>query len=98
MENEMNGKNGIRLEIQGWLVRILRRMFREVGEVFDEDYVQADGWYLRHSWTKQKEEEFAIWMKQQLKKQHPWKYRPDRLIDDEIGYFLLNYGWKTEDK
>lgn len=86
------------LELQGWLVRIFKRMFREVGEVFDEEYVREPGWYLKREWTQRQQEDFSIWLYYSLKKQHPWKYMPEDKLREQVSYFILNYGWKVKNE
>ena len=98
MGNDMKGRCDGELEIQGWLVRVLRHMFKEVGAVFDEDEVRKPDWYLKHTWTKRQEEDFAVWLRKTLKKQHPWKYRPEKLLKQDIDFFILNYGWKVKEE
>lgn len=96
MGNEVKGRDNKSLELQGWLVRILRHMFKEVGQVFWEEDVQKDGWFDRYSWSEYMCGEFRAWMRKTLKKQHPWKYMREGLLNKELDYFIKNYAWRVQ--
>ncbi len=77
--------------------KVLSEMFRVVGaeNEFDEDFLKQEKWYLKHSWTQSQENSFQDWLRKYLRKREPWKHFSDKKLNSEIGYFMLNYGWRT---
>ena len=73
----------------------LVEMFKRVGLVYpDKKFTDQPEWYCKKSWTEEEQEDFRKWMKAKLKKVFPhWQAR---LIDKEIGYFILMWGWTTK--
>ena len=76
----------------------LIKMFEAVGleYSFDEvlEYAKQDNWYMTKTWTKDREDEFTAWMDELLKKRTSWNKETRA---KEIGYFLLQWGWKRAD-
>ncbi len=85
--------------------KLLREMFRRVGEDFDDPEWQAlmgdrehklgTPWYQRRTWTLADEESFRAWAIQGLRDDLRWpKYRAER----EIPWFLLQWSWSYSDE
>lgn len=73
-------------------------MGRRVGldwKTFDDvlKYQKENGvtWYTTQTWSKQEQDDFSEWMKDLLKKE---KFT-EKIILNEVGWFLLSYGWKV---
>lgn len=78
----------------------MMEMFRRVGlamETYEEVAKWAedhgDHWFMCRTWTEEQEDDFRKWMKDYLKKSTRWSVRT---IENEIRYFILMWGWKTE--
>jgi len=68
----------------------IKEMFKRVGLKYPNKLTKQNDWYLKRSWTKKEQDDFADWMRKLLKKQGFTK------IDNEIGMFLLMWGWKVD--
>jgi hypothetical protein len=84
-------------KIPKWMIVILQEMFDRVGELFTEDYVKEEGWWLKHEWTKAQEQSFQDWLYRHLRRHKPWKSMSQYKMKGEIGYFMLSYGWKHKE-
>ena len=72
----------------------LKEMFKRVGEKYpNKKLTDQKDWYTKRTWTDKEEKDFSKWMKGYLKKKLKWS---SRLIDNEVGMFLLMWGWKCE--
>lgn len=70
----------------------LKEMFRRVGEDYpNPELTEHEDWYTLRTWTKDQEDDFRLWMKKLLKKRY--KHWGQRLVDNEVGMFLLMWGW-----
>lgn len=91
-------------EIGKHLEIILTKMFEIVGETFTKEYVQEDGWYLKHTWTISQEKAFLDWMVRyvindkeatfELSGKHGLRVRDISLM---VSQFVMFYGWKVQD-
>ena len=80
---------------------ILEKMFSYVGEKYTPEYVKQDEWFLNHSWTEEKQDEFISWLIDYLKNpearkevmRFPTKDR--KSLEMFSQHFVLNFGWKT---
>lgn len=85
------------------LKEILEKMFSYVGEKYTPEYVKQDEWFLNHSWTKEQQDEFIVWLVDYLKNSEarkelmmfPIKDRKNLVMFSQ--HFVFNYGWKTID-
>lgn len=80
--------------------KCLIEMGRRVGldwKTFDDvlEYQKENGvtWYTTKTWTKEEQDDFGEWMKKLLKKE---KFFTEKTIMNEVGWFLLSYGWKID--
>ena len=70
---------------------LLKEMFVRMGVEYSEDFVNQDGWYLKHSWSLEAESEYKKWAVEWLRKNLKWtKYRSGR----EMDWFLVCFGWR----
>lgn len=72
---------------------IMERLFAAIGIEFKEEIVKEEDWYLKHTWTKEQEEEFTIWLTKLIMKK---KARNKTRAQKEASFFVFAYGWKTE--
>lgn len=73
---------------------IMERLFAVIGLEFKEETVKEERWYLKHTWTKEQENEFTQWLTRLLmKKKRMSKIRATK----EAQYFVFAYGWKIGD-
>jgi type IV secretory pathway component VirB8 len=72
----------------------LIQMFTRVGEYYpNKKLTNQKDWYTKRSWTEEEQEDFSKWMEKYLKKHFKWN---KRMIGNEVGMFLLNWGWTTK--
>ena len=72
----------------------LVEMFSRVGEKYpNKKLTDQPDWYRKRSWTEKEEKDFKVWMEKYLKKHFKWT---KRMIDNEVGMFILNWGWTTK--
>lgn len=84
------------------LVPILKKMCEMVGADYDKLDFKKEGWYLKHTWTKDKEAEFQKWMVEYLNNNREARnilmYYPNKnktRIKDSVKAFIWNFGWKV---
>ena len=71
----------------------LVEMFRMVGEKYpNKKLTDQKDWYTKRSWTESEEQDFKKWMGKYLKKNFKWS---KKMIEKEVGMFLLMWGWTT---
>jgi len=76
-------------------VEALVELFKRVGlEYPDKEFTAQDDWYLKKTWTKEQEDDYRKWLHKLMKKH--MKYYSKRKRDDEVGLFMVCYGWKIE--
>lgn len=51
-------------------------------------------WYQAKTWTSAEEQSFRLWAAKLMKARYGWS---ERTIVNELGMFLLNFGWRTVD-
>lgn len=69
-------------------------MFIKVGLEYTEDYCKRQEWYLTKSWTIDEQNDFKEWGEKLLRKELKMSnYRAEK----EMGWFLLNCGWRTKE-
>jgi hypothetical protein len=74
-----------------FLVKALRRMFREVGQNYASEAVGKLEWFLEHTWTLEQEREFRTWFAAQAVKDLAWD---KRYAAKQAQWFVLFYGWQ----
>jgi len=73
----------------------LKEMFRRVGEEYpNEELTSQDEWYHLRTWTEEAKQDFEKWMTALIKKRHKL---PMEKVYAEVAFFLLMWGWKTDD-
>lgn len=82
-------------------VEIMTKMCDAIRVDYKDVDFQADHWYWSHTWTKEQEEEFRVWLGKFLVK-HKYatkgKKRGQNAGYYEAGKLIMNYGWKLETK
>ncbi len=86
-----------------YLKEILKEMCKRVGAKFSKLDFNSPEWFTQYRWTREEEKEFKKWMfnySKKNKKCYQELYgRPflnDRVLEEAIGLFLLDYGWMYE--
>ena len=86
------------------LKEILQEMCKRVGTNLSEIDVQHPNWFLEYSWSKEEENDFKEWLDDYLKNNKEF-FKSVYIVPNNkasrnkaIGWFLLNYGWKTLQK
>lgn len=75
--------------------KYLKEMFKRVGEKFpNPELTDQEDWYSLREWTEEEEKSYGAWLKKQIKKD--FSYMTSRMIDLEVGMFLLNWGWRIK--
>ena len=79
---------------------ILKEMCNRVGQDYETFDFKDPQWFLKHSWTREEEEDFRIWLGKFLKK-HKYVGSGTKRGQDwgyyEAGKLLGNYGWRTKE-
>lgn len=85
------------------LIKILRKMCSLADVEFDSVDFDEESWYCKHSWSKEQEEEFTIWLTDFMKKKENRTVSGagSLLSNNEARIkfaesFVMHYGWKTE--
>jgi len=87
-----------------YLIRIIKHMC----DVIDVDYTtidcKEDGWYEKHTWTIEQEDNFLMWLSSELYNNEAMREElltdPERSIENcftAAVHFVGNFGWDTED-
>ena len=83
---------------------ILKIMCAYAGANFDDIDFTSNDWFLKHSWTIDKQDEFMWWFVDHLynnkdAREAICKYpRKDKKYLVQVAeMFILNYGWKIKD-
>ena len=86
-------------KITGHLAVILRKMCSTVGAKFEDIDFSKDGWYTKHTWSKEDEGAFAKWLYKYLGDRTVWRglygLGPNtaRVRKNAVTWFLASYGW-----
>jgi len=83
---------------------ILTEMFKRIGQHYTPKKTQAKEWYLKHSWTIQKQQDFTEWLGDYLYKNKQAREEIMRLPSlktkkrclQAAADFTFNYGWKLK--
>jgi len=82
---------------------IIMKMCEIAGVDFYKMGFDVKGWYTKHTWTKQQEYTFVLWLELYLTKhkearmevmQHPTSDK--KVISKFAKWFKFNYGWKIK--
>lgn len=82
---------------------VLKEMCDRVGADVESVDFKEHGWYFKHSWTQEEEEEFVQWLADKLKNKEfrnsllkfPSLYRMKSGRLKAAKEFVMFYGWKT---
>ena len=87
------------------LNNILRKMCEYANVEYDPNLFNLTDFYLRHSWTMEKAEEFVKWLADEIyNNKETWyyfgfNYKPSKKMCYKAAKnFELNYGWTYADK
>lgn len=73
---------------------IMNKMFSYVGIPFSLKFTEEPEWYLKHTWTKEQEEDFIKWLTQY----HINKLKyPKESARNSALLFNLCFGWKQQE-
>ena len=75
-------------------LKAFKRMFRAVGRRFSPTVPTTPDWFLARSWTPKQEVAYREWFVREARRDLRWSKRQ---ATKEAGWFLLFYGWKTEE-
>ena len=83
-------------KIDRFMRSALDKMFQSVGfECFDEEFTKQDNWYTLRGWTVEQQNEYRDWFISECRKK--LRMRKSQ-AEQEFGFFLLSWGWKTTDQ
>jgi len=69
------------------------KMHQAIGVPFSWDECQKEDWFLKHTWTREQELDFKVWLVGEMRKD--FKISRKRAIN-EADWFILDFGWKTK--
>lgn len=72
--------------------QIIEKMFSFVGAPYTNEFVSQPEWYLKYSWTPEREAEFKEWLIRFLRTKY---HVPKHLAANEAAWFMLHCGWTT---
>lgn len=75
-------------------IAALKKMFSMVEQKYSADFCKKNGWFLKRSWTEQKQKKFKVWLVKELRTLSMTK----RMAEVEAEWFICNYGWTTKEK
>ena len=83
---------------------IIKEMFKRVGADYDSADLEDPDWFRKHTWTKEEQEQFSLWLKQYLKNNKEAREElmkvptaNKRHIDKFVNMFVFNYGWMLKE-
>ena len=77
--------------------KCLKEMFKRVGlEYPNKELTSQDDWYHKHTWTTEQDNDFRAWLTKAVKNDN--KFYSARQIESQVELFLLQWGWRIEDK
>ena len=85
-----------------YLVKILKQMCEVISVDYDTVDFKEDGWYHKHTWTVEEEDNFLIWLAGQFYNNDDM--REELLMDPEKSlencftaavHFMANFAWDT---
>lgn len=85
-----------------YLVRLIKKMCEIVNVDYDSIDFQEDAWYEKHTWTEEQENEYILWVAEELFKSAEMR---EELLEDPSQdivncfqaavHFVANFGWDT---
>jgi hypothetical protein len=85
------------------LKRILKEMCKRVGTSIDKVNFTKPGWFTKHSWTEQEQEDFMKWLIDYLSESRLARVEilnipisDSRTIERAASLFIFEYGWKLK--
>ena len=97
MENNIVSRMGMNPVREKWMRPIFAELFARVGETLTPEYLAQPDWYTLHSWTAGEQRSFSYWLYRYLKRRMPWKLMSEKRLKNELGWFILSYGWKEKE-
>lgn len=90
-------------EFEPHLEIVMREMCKRVGAVYEKINFKSNKWYLKYTWTREEEDDFAKWFAKYLydnntaRKELTVVAKNKKQIQKAVNWFLFNYGWKIKD-
>jgi len=85
-----------------YIAPILKKMCKIINVNYKEIKFNELGWYNEHTWTKEQEEKFRLWLEDYLYENNNIRkellknsVKNKKIIKSAVSEFLLNFGWKT---
>lgn len=85
-----------------YLIKLLRKMCEVINVDYDSIDFQEEDWYERHTWTEEQENEYILWVAEELYKNTEMR---EELLEDPAKditncftaavHFVANFGWDT---
>lgn len=85
-----------------YLVALLKKMCSMINVDYDTMDFKEDHWYEKYTWTQQQEDEYLVWMAEELFQNDAMR---EELLEDPAKniincfeasvHFIANYGWNT---
>jgi hypothetical protein len=85
-----------------YLKYVLKKLCKMVGAKYSDIDFKEPQWFMKHTWTREKENIFMKWMVDYLhgntkaRKEITTCGKNKRCIEQAVEWFLFNYGWKYE--
>jgi hypothetical protein len=79
-------------EMRDALIEYIAEMHKFINVPYDEDACKKEDWFMRHTWTSEEEDKFKEWLITEIRKDFEFS---KKISENEANFFLLNYGWKT---
>lgn len=83
--------------------RVLKEMFKRVGQTYSKKKVSKEGWYMKHSWTEKEQDKFSDWLVEYLYKCSEARreimnipIKNKKYIRRTVNMFILGCGWKLK--
>lgn len=80
---------------QNNLDEIMSKLFVIVGDVYTREITNTNGWYLKNTWSEEKQEEFKKYLIEYVRNNCKASKKEAIKFSD---YFILNFGWRFDDK
>lgn len=82
---------------------IFKRMCRVINIKYKDVNFSKKDWYLEHSWSEKKCNNFQAWLEDYLYKSSAARkelmnvpIKNKKVIKDVVDWFILNYGWRIK--
>jgi|694.fasta_scaffold00447_19 hypothetical protein len=85
-----------------YLVQLIRKMCEVINVDYNTIDFQEDEWYDKHTWTEEQENEYIVWMSEELFNNEAMREEllenPEKSIMNcfhAAVHFVANFGWDT---